>query len=226
VQHEDGFIAAIVKTPEDMSLRLIYADWLEERDDPRAEYLRLLCALAEWGGDPHARLRALSTNLDPEWLEQMHRGMSRAGLEYGNGSHNQLQMGGRRVSLRALRQWHTYWGLLEGTPDRRLNDCLIEDAVAKGRGQGQGREPHLIAPSRRDYLQRPGDMAEIDAWYRRPSEWLPTVVCVATFTALLSELTVVWFQDEYAPPIEEPTLNELRKLDWQALATQFEAEDL
>jgi uncharacterized protein (TIGR02996 family) len=38
---DEPFLRAILATPEDMATRLIYADWLEERGDARAEYLRL-----------------------------------------------------------------------------------------------------------------------------------------------------------------------------------------
>jgi hypothetical protein len=69
-------------------------------------------------------------------------------------------------------------------------------------------------------------MAALAARFGRVSEWLPAVTCVATLTAGLSELTVVWFQEEYAPPIREPALGELRTLDWEALATHFTADDL
>ena len=41
MQDENGFLEAIAANPEDDSIRLVYADWLEERGDPRAEYLRL-----------------------------------------------------------------------------------------------------------------------------------------------------------------------------------------
>jgi uncharacterized protein (TIGR02996 family) len=41
MQTEAGFLDAIASNPEDDALRLIYADWLEEQGDPRAEYLRL-----------------------------------------------------------------------------------------------------------------------------------------------------------------------------------------
>src|SRR5438552_18844634 len=36
-----AFLKAIRADPADDALRLIYADWLEEHGDPRAEYLRL-----------------------------------------------------------------------------------------------------------------------------------------------------------------------------------------
>jgi uncharacterized protein (TIGR02996 family) len=70
---EDAFIRAVLASPEDASPRLIYADWLEERGDPRGEYLRLLCALdGRPEADPQAvklrkRLRALERSIDPRW---------------------------------------------------------------------------------------------------------------------------------------------------------------
>jgi uncharacterized protein (TIGR02996 family) len=38
---DEPFLRAILAAPEDTATRLIYADWLEERGDPRSEYLRL-----------------------------------------------------------------------------------------------------------------------------------------------------------------------------------------
>jgi uncharacterized protein (TIGR02996 family) len=44
--HEPGFLHAIVEDPDDDTPRLIYADWLEERGDPRGEFIRVQCELA------------------------------------------------------------------------------------------------------------------------------------------------------------------------------------
>jgi uncharacterized protein (TIGR02996 family) len=41
-----GFLRAILAAPDDAALRLVYADWLDERGDPRGEYLRCRCARA------------------------------------------------------------------------------------------------------------------------------------------------------------------------------------
>lgn len=38
---EQSFLAEITANPTDMSLRLVYADWLEEQGDPRAELVRI-----------------------------------------------------------------------------------------------------------------------------------------------------------------------------------------
>jgi uncharacterized protein (TIGR02996 family) len=43
---DENFIQAIVVSPEDEDLRLVYADWLDDQGDPRGEYLRSQCARA------------------------------------------------------------------------------------------------------------------------------------------------------------------------------------
>jgi len=42
MENERGFLQAILQRPDDDALKLVYADWLEEHGDPRAEYLRLI----------------------------------------------------------------------------------------------------------------------------------------------------------------------------------------
>jgi uncharacterized protein (TIGR02996 family) len=71
---EDAFLQEIAANPADDAPRLVYADWLEERDDPRGRYLRAeveLARLAE--GDPayagrEAELQELREAVEPEWL--------------------------------------------------------------------------------------------------------------------------------------------------------------
>jgi uncharacterized protein (TIGR02996 family) len=74
---EDGFLNALRANPADDTIRLVYADWLEERGDTasvaRAEFLRLVTvrpAPANRKGrkDRTMRLKALATGLDTHWL--------------------------------------------------------------------------------------------------------------------------------------------------------------
>jgi uncharacterized protein (TIGR02996 family) len=44
---EAAFLAAMHANPADVDLRLVFADWLEERGDARAELLRLLNTLTQ-----------------------------------------------------------------------------------------------------------------------------------------------------------------------------------
>jgi len=76
---EQAFLAAIQSNPDDDAPRLIYADWLEERGDPRAAFLRAECLLAglspqnEQYAELKARLRALGSRVDVDWVAQVSR---------------------------------------------------------------------------------------------------------------------------------------------------------
>jgi uncharacterized protein (TIGR02996 family) len=72
---DDSFLLAILAAPHDQASRLVYADWLEERGDPRGEYLRLHCQLirswsyANQQADLLARAYELRSQIDPGWLD-------------------------------------------------------------------------------------------------------------------------------------------------------------
>lgn len=78
---EDGFLAAISETPADDTARLVYADWLDEQDDPtyrlKSTFIRSEICLAT---DPDAdyeslsaQLHQLATQLPPPWLAVISR---------------------------------------------------------------------------------------------------------------------------------------------------------
>lgn len=52
---DDGFLRAILDAPDDVGLRLSYADWLDERGDPRGEFIRVQCELASLPEDSPRR---------------------------------------------------------------------------------------------------------------------------------------------------------------------------
>ena len=70
---ETAFLTALKANPLDDTARLIYSDWLDERDEPgKAEYLRRVVALAQREGnlatDPEATpLLKLAEQLPEEW---------------------------------------------------------------------------------------------------------------------------------------------------------------
>lgn len=63
-----AFLRAIKENPEDDAPRLIFADWLEKRGDPRGEFIRLQCALARM--DKHGPRRADLARREEELLQQ------------------------------------------------------------------------------------------------------------------------------------------------------------
>jgi uncharacterized protein (TIGR02996 family) len=76
---EEAFIQHIQAHPDDAGLRLIYADWLEERGDSRAAFLRAEAELAALSkknkrrADLRARLREMAQEIDPAWLAALDR---------------------------------------------------------------------------------------------------------------------------------------------------------
>jgi uncharacterized protein (TIGR02996 family) len=48
---EDAFLQDILENPDDDTPRLIYADWLTDRGDPRGEFIQVQCRIAQ-AGDP------------------------------------------------------------------------------------------------------------------------------------------------------------------------------
>jgi uncharacterized protein (TIGR02996 family) len=98
--HDEELLAAIRANPADDAPRLVYADWLEERGDPRGEFIRLQCELSRLGssdqatsdrlGDREAQLfRAHSEDWRteiPEW--------ARKGCEFERGFVSHVQIWG------------------------------------------------------------------------------------------------------------------------------------
>jgi uncharacterized protein (TIGR02996 family) len=79
MNEHQAFLSAIHADPEDETTRLVYADWLEERGDPRGEYLRLDCALQRMSPeDEHfsamvTRFRRLREEIDTGWARAVAR---------------------------------------------------------------------------------------------------------------------------------------------------------
>jgi uncharacterized protein (TIGR02996 family) len=82
-----AFLQDIKQNPDDDTPRLILADWLEEHDDPRGEFLRVQCELARHLTKSNrqaalkARERELLTAFEREWLAPLQEGYSAAQSE-------------------------------------------------------------------------------------------------------------------------------------------------
>jgi uncharacterized protein (TIGR02996 family) len=116
----DSFIEGIFADPEDISLRLVFADWLEERGDPRAEYVRLDCQLAALPADEARQEQLLRRKKRlqrsyPELLCAWDRTMAVARI---------------RSKLEVLRGLDTGMDLFGSETHRyRLNPCLTEEKL-------------------------------------------------------------------------------------------------
>jgi uncharacterized protein (TIGR02996 family) len=74
MDHDEAFLQEIREAPGDDAPRLVYADWLEERGDPRGAYVRAEAAWArgrDRGAEAEARRRA--EGLDPVWVARVSR---------------------------------------------------------------------------------------------------------------------------------------------------------
>jgi uncharacterized protein (TIGR02996 family) len=83
---EADLIAAIAAAPDDDAPRLVYADWLQARDDPRGELIALECRLAA-GADPALSARAdeLRAAHLAAWLAPLYAIVPEAGFELRRG---------------------------------------------------------------------------------------------------------------------------------------------
>src|SRR5262249_10309152 len=78
----EAFLQAICETPDDDAPRLVYADWLMERDDPalvaRGEFIRVQCELARLDARDRRREaleveeKELLDEFGAEWLRAVH----------------------------------------------------------------------------------------------------------------------------------------------------------
>jgi hypothetical protein len=125
---------------------------------------------------------------------------------------------GRKITLTRLQQSMTYEGLLEGYPTRKENERRVAALVESERTRTRC-PPIIIEPTRRASFHRAGPVE--DAVRDRVPEWLPMVACVANFTSLptgrdqdahMSELSVVWFQDQFALPFAAEALAAIRAI--------------
>jgi uncharacterized protein (TIGR02996 family) len=210
---EAGFLKSISDQPAERSTRLVFADWLDENGRPReAEFLRLQVRAAEL----NAKLLDLGAQLEAKWLTAV--GGVRVDPQWVK-----LRTG-RQLVMRELRQWNFYEGWLAGGPTSQWNREAVERLVAEER-QRWGAEPYLIQP-----VERPVERKNYPH-HNEPFGLLPTIACVGRLVSFqpakdqsrhASELIVIWFQHEFAFPIDPGVREQIRAIDWDQHATDFD----
>lgn len=128
---------------------------------------------------------------------------------------------GRQIHLDQIFQYHTYSGLLEGQPDPELNGKLIARAV-------EYCSSRLFSPTRPFVVPPP--RISLGSHNGKSEERIPYIACLGHFTSYApardphhdgSSLSVVWFQEHYAPPIDAVTLDQLKAVNWRDLAEDW-----
>lgn len=116
------------------------------------------------------------------------------------------------VSLEKLVQQYTYGGLLEGFPGEMVNRMVLRNIERSAKN-----DLHL----EEIYTLLPGEM----------SEEFPPVVCMARLECGsvfkdkekdYSSIAVIWFQEEFAFPIEAATLEQFKTIPFRELCAEFE----
>src|SRR5262249_53469405 len=80
IMNQDLLLQAILENPEDQTIRLIYADWLEERGNPRGEFIRVQIQLRRMSqADPaYPELRLRELNLIQQHKEEWFGGLRKS----------------------------------------------------------------------------------------------------------------------------------------------------
>lgn len=211
---EAGFLKAIAEQPTERSTRLVYADWLDEHNRSReADFLRLQIQVAEL----NAKLLELGEQLDAKWLATV-------GSVAVNPSDLKLSSG-RSIRMNGLRQFAFYAGLLEGLPTREMNRNHIDGLVHQEETRS-GNRPYLIEPP-----TYPIEVSKEGIYRRLTPESVPSVACVGDFDSFQpardshrdgSALTIIWFQHEWAFPIDPVVREQIRAIDWEKHAHDFD----
>jgi uncharacterized protein (TIGR02996 family) len=164
---EDAFLAAIDARPDDALTRLVYADWLDERNDERATLIRVMeemRPLAIWS-DEFQRLRAdrnrLRKSIDPAWQERMgyapvHRQMF--------GTIPERPEHRWRLAEEFIDIWHGGLNPRDGCSEEELRQLEGELGFSMPE---QLRHWYRLAGKRRDIWSNQDHFGEIPDWLRR-----------------------------------------------------------
>ena len=132
---------------------------------------------------------------------------------------------GHRLHLHGLTQYLTYGGLIEGLPTTKRNKKKLERLIARYRDAPYPGKPYLIRPKETPIQRNPQNTRRYP--FGTPSA-LPPVTCIARLESCpnkreydLSGLVVIWFQGEFAFPIDSEVEAELLGIDWKMHASDM-----
>jgi hypothetical protein len=131
--------------------------------------------------------------------------------------------GGTRASLRSLYQSLTYEGLLDGAPTVEMNNHTVASMRERYRGSDRGHDALVLDPPQKR-------LEGGDPHLSSNRSLLPRVQCTARFSRWPtanelwrdeSHLTLVWWQQRWALPIDEEVLAQLRDVRWTDVAYEW-----
>lgn len=128
---------------------------------------------------------------------------------------------GRVIYLKHLKQYRIYGGLLEGYPTAEMNQRTIDHLLKSEQENTWNKATPYLVPPTYTYRALAGDnpAGEYVA--------LPPIVCIANFHSSepardpqqdFSDLKIIWFQHDWAFPIDEAVLEQIKQIDWNQYA--------
>lgn len=133
----------------------------------------------------------------------------------------------RTISLMELRQDLFYEGLIQGLPTRERNAANLGHIPEAIRQifPWIPVAPYIITP-----VETPIEFQGERAYPFGDPAHFPSVQCVSRWRCFehgdanfdVSTLIIVWFQDEFALPIDSHIVEEIARLDWEKLSHKFE----
>ncbi|APX99913.1 hypothetical protein BWR22_06190 [Lacinutrix venerupis] len=132
------------------------------------------------------------------------------------------------VIIVEIKQYHTYRNLLEGIPNSKLNKIILERTISDAKELFNLQNIHLIEPI----------LTPIEYEGNYPfgnTESLPEITCLAELkchSAFKNEemdysgLGLVWFQGNYAFPIEKAINDFIKTIPYRKICEEFSYSDM
>jgi hypothetical protein len=127
------------------------------------------------------------------------------------------------VTVSKIMQWHTYEGMLEGLPNRKLNRDLLESLERKLKDFCGLDQVYIIEP-----LEKP--FTADSPYFRGDPAMLPMVTCMAEIftyhsfrdqTREFSMMGIAWFQDQFAFPVDQNVVDIIKAIPYRELCGEF-----
>ena len=132
---------------------------------------------------------------------------------------------GREIFLDSICQSHTYGGLLCGYPDKDMNERIMKYVMETALEKMNPEVTYLVPPPLIEV-----EMDDVKEYYKDAIH-IPYITCYAQFESSVidkdddsngSWLTIVWYQDDFALPIDESVLEHIKTINWDDVAEGYE----
>jgi len=139
-------------------------------------------------------------------------------------NHDIIVDGNIEANIKRMMQWHTYDGLLNGLPTIEMNNRHLVVAKEEAKKICYHDEIYLIEPKQTP-IPHKGEYP-----FGEPAS-LPAVTCIAKIRYIFpfrdktkdySSLGIVWFQEDFAFPIDKDVLEKIKAIPFREICGEFE----